>query len=193
MTIEGEKITALILAGGLGTRMRNQDKGWVHYRNQPLIHHAINIVKPQVGQIALSFNRNPERYLALSYPASVDIKPDYQGPLAGLLSCRKIIETPYTFVMPCDMPNLPSDVVSRLADQIGRKDIAVAHDGHRLQSLIFIVRSEVIDSIDNYFSTGKRSARGWIESLNGVVVDFADAGSDFLNINKEPGSGNQSP
>ncbi len=185
MTIETEKITALILAGGKGTRMGNQDKGWVHYKNLPLIHHAIDIVKPQVGQIVLSFNRNPERYLALSYPACKDIKPDYQGPLAGILSCRDTIETPYTLVIPCDMPNLAANIVSRLASEIQRNDIAVAHDGRRLQPLIFLVRSELIDSIDIYLTEGNRSVRGWIESLNKVVVDFADTGSDFWNINEE--------
>lgn len=176
-------ITALILAGGKGQRMNFQDKGWVSYRDKPLIQHAIDIVIPQVDNIVISYNQNEARYAGLPYPGSTDIIPGYPGPLMGILSCKKLISTPLFFVMPCDMPDLPLDIVSQLYSKIGGHDLAVAHDGDRLQPLIFLAKRQLIDSIEYYLEKGDHSVKGWVDSVDNVVVDLAGQHAAFRNLN----------
>jgi molybdopterin-guanine dinucleotide biosynthesis protein A len=177
-------VTALILAGGKGRRMNFQDKGWISYRDKPLIQHAIDIANPQVDNIVISYNQNEAGYASLPYARSTDIEPGYPGPLMGILSCKKLIPAGFIFVLPCDMPDLPPDIVNRLYSKMGSHDLAVAHDGNRLQPLIFLAKTQLIDSIEHYLEKGNRSVRGWVDSVDYVVVDFASQRAAFWNLNE---------
>ncbi|MBQ74870.1 MAG: molybdenum cofactor guanylyltransferase [Gammaproteobacteria bacterium] len=177
-------VTALILAGGMGRRMGHQDKGWVSYKGKPLIQHAINTALPQVQDIVISYNQNEVRYSALPYRCATDLTPGFLGPLMGVLSCRKLISTELSFIMPCDTPGLPYDIVSRLLASLGDHELAVVHDGIRLQPLIFLTRTQLIDSIEFYLEAGNRTVAGWLNSMDTVVVDLSDQQSAFWNLNE---------
>lgn len=177
-------VTALILAGGRGSRMEYQDKGWVSYKNKPLIQHAIDIAAPQVRDIVISYNQSETRYSALPYKGTTDQIPGYLGPLMGILSCAELIATDLTFVMPCDTPGLSLDIVAQLMKSIGSRGLAVVHDGIRLQPLVFLVRTQLIDSIEFYLATGDRSVTGWVNSVDNVVVDLSSQQSAFWNLNE---------
>jgi len=178
------RVTALILAGGQGSRMNHQDKGWISYKGKPLIQHAIDIATPQVQQIVISYNQNPTRYAALPYPGTTDLTPGYLGPLMGVLSCRDLISTGLTFVMPCDSPGLPADIVAHLIASMKNHGLAVVHDGTRLQPLIFLVKTQLIDSIKFYLESEEHSVTGWINSMDNVVVDLSGQQSSFWNLNE---------
>jgi molybdopterin-guanine dinucleotide biosynthesis protein A len=78
---------ALILAGGRGTRMGNQDKGWVKWQDQALIEHMLGVLKNQEHaprSIYISANRNQGPYENLGYLVLTDQRPSFQGPLAGI-------------------------------------------------------------------------------------------------------------
>ncbi|MCZ6503738.1 MAG: molybdenum cofactor guanylyltransferase [Gammaproteobacteria bacterium] len=177
-------VTALILAGGKGSRMDHQDKGWISYKDKPLIQHAIDIARPQVQDIVISYNQNESRYAALPFRCTADLTPGYLGPLMGILSCRVLVSTDLTFVMPCDIPGLPLDIVARLMTSMESHELAVIHDGTRLQPLIFLVRTQLIGSIKFYLATGHRSVTGWVNSVDNVVVNLSDQQSAFWNLNE---------
>lgn len=164
--------------------MNFQDKGWIWYRGKPLIQHAIDIATPQVDNIVISYNQNEARYANLPYPRSTDVTPDYPGPLMGLLSCKKLISTELFCVIPCDMPDLPLDIVSHLYSKMGNHDLAVAHDGDHLQPLIFLAKTQLIDSIELYLKMGNRSVKGWVNSVDNVVVQLSDQRAAFRNLNE---------
>lgn len=177
-------ITALILAGGEGRRMNFQDKGWVRYHNKPLIQHAIDRVIRQVDKIVISYNQNEARYAGLSYARSTDITQGFPGPLTGVVSCKKHITTELFLVIPCDMPNLPLDMVNKLLSKLKNHDLAVAHDGDRLQPLVFLAKTHLIDSIEPYLEVGYSSARGWVNSVDNVIVEFSGQQAAFINLNE---------
>ena len=51
-------LTAIILAGGHGSRMGGLDKGLVPLNNNPLISYAIKAVIQHVSEIMISANRS---------------------------------------------------------------------------------------------------------------------------------------
>ena len=55
-------ITGLILAGGQGSRMGGIDKGLQLLGGKPMVAHVIARLAPQVDEILVNANRNPERY-----------------------------------------------------------------------------------------------------------------------------------
>ena len=77
-------ITGLILAGGAGRRVDGRDKGLIPWRGKPLIAHVCDRLKPQIGELLVSCNRNHLSYKAYSDVVITDSRQDFQGPLAGL-------------------------------------------------------------------------------------------------------------
>ncbi|HCW21924.1 MAG TPA: molybdenum cofactor guanylyltransferase, partial [Achromobacter sp.] len=76
----------MILAGGQGSRMNQQDKGLVLLRGQPLVAHVADRLAPQVGRLIVSANRHQDRYAQYGQVVE-DGEPAlgaFQGPLLGI-------------------------------------------------------------------------------------------------------------
>jgi molybdopterin-guanine dinucleotide biosynthesis protein A len=101
--ISKNEISAVILAGGQGSRMGGKDKGLIEFRNLPLIAYAVNVAKDRVNEIFISANRSLEDYSKYG-KVIVDDLEGYQGPLAGISKALKVCSSNYLLVLPCDSP-----------------------------------------------------------------------------------------
>ena len=178
-------ITGVILAGGKGRRMQGKDKGLIELNGKLLIQHVISAIAPQVGQLVINANRNLQQYANLGYPVVSDSMDDYQGPLAGFLAAMNSIDTPDLVSVPCDGPMLPHDLVQRLVAERERAaaDIAVAHDGRRLQPVYALVPTRLRQDLKAFLDSGERKIDLWYAQHNLVQVDFSDSPEAFININ----------
>lgn len=178
-------ITAVILAGGKGRRMQGEDKGLIELNGKLLIQHVISAIAPQVGQLVINANRNLQQYADLGYAVVSDSMDDYQGPLAGFLATMNSIDTPELVTVPCDGPMLPHDLVKRLIT--GRNqaaaDIAVAHDGQRLQPVYALMPTRLKQDLKAFLESGGRKIDLWYARHQVVHVDFSDIPEAFININ----------
>ena len=86
--------------------------------------------------------------------------------------------------MPCDTPELPLDIIAQPMTPRESPALAVVHDGTRLQPLILLTKTLLIDSIEFYLSTGDRSVTGRVHSVDNVVIDLSSQQSAFWNLNK---------
>lgn len=181
-----DPVTAVILAGGQGSRMGGADKGLVDYQGRPLIEWALNALRPQAGSILISANRNLDTYAAYGYRVLPDTLPDYPGPLAGVLAALESIEAGWLVVVPCDTPHLPADLVARLQQAASQAEVplAVAADDARIHHTCFIVRADQRAALAAYLANGGRAVRHWQAGLPSVAVTFDAAG--FANLN-QPG------
>lgn len=179
------QITAVILAGGKGRRMQGKDKGLIELNGTLLIQHVISAIAPQVGQLVINANRNLQRYAELGYPVISDTMNDYQGPLAGFLATMNCIDTAELVSVPCDGPLLPHDLVKRLiaGRDLAAADIAVAHDGHRLQPVYTLVPTRLKQDLKAFLDSGGRKIDLWYARHPVVHVDFSDTPEAFSNIN----------
>ena len=184
MTDESE-LTAVILAGGRGRRMSGQDKGLLPFEGRPLVSHVIDAIAARVSPVVINANRNIEAYQRFGCPVIVDRLDGYQGPLAGFLAALGSIETPDALFLPCDTPRLNPGLVDRLqaARAAEKADIAVAHDGTRLQSVCAIVPVRLKESLQHFLDRGERKIDRWYALHKVVVVDFSDQAEMFVNIN----------
>lgn len=177
-----QPVSAIILAGGRGSRMGYVDKGLVELDGKRLIEHVIDRIRDYVNELIISCNRNLDEYQR--YGAVVpDREPGFPGPLMGILSASTQVSTSLCLVVPCDMPGLPEDLCRRLVAGLGSHDACVVHDGHRLQPLVALIRRQVIGSIDDYLSSGNSSVKGWLDRIGTVTLDFSDQPNAFKNIN----------
>lgn len=180
-----DHITCVILAGGRGSRMRNADKGLLTLNERPLVAHAIDAVKPQAAQVLISANRSAERYRRFGYPVLADELPDYQGPLAGILTALSAAQTPLLLTVPCDSPWLCADLGPRLYRALRDADaeLAVADDGKRIHPVVSLMRVAVRDSLAQFLASGQRKIDIWYRELNVCHADFRDAKDCFANLN----------
>lgn len=180
-----EAVTGVVLAGGLGRRMGQVDKGLQLLQDKPMVAWVIERLAPQVGALLINANRNGERYAAFAYPVVADAIPDFAGPLAGLHAALSAAETPFVVTAPCDSPFLPVDLVFRLFSALTAADaeIAVARTGDQPHPVFCLCRREVLPHLTAYLLAGERKFERWYSSLKTVEVAFDDQVAAFENIN----------
>jgi molybdenum cofactor guanylyltransferase len=178
-------LTAVILAGGRGHRMNDLDKGLLLLDGRPLVRHVVDAFSRQVPRMLVNANRNAAAYAALGFPVFGDELEGYQGPLAGFLAGLNRVETPDALFLPCDTPFLKPVLVDRLreARDAEQAEIAVAHDGRRLQSVCAIVPVRLAASLRAYLDAGDRKIDLWYARHRVAVVDFPDEAEMFVNVN----------
>jgi molybdopterin-guanine dinucleotide biosynthesis protein A len=118
-----EKVSALILAGGLSERM-GRDKAWMELGGMPLVEHVSRRILPLANELIFSTNR-PEQFEALlnRLPVAAHLVADRApsaGPLSGIASGLSTAANDLVLVLATDMPfvhlGLLSHMVSLAAD-----------------------------------------------------------------------------
>lgn len=178
-------ITGVILAGGLGRRMGGVDKGLQELRGRPLAAWVVERLAPQVDELLINANQNPERYAAFGHRVVADRIPDFAGPLAGLHAALSAATHPWVATAPCDSPFLPADLVARLsrAQQAGGADLAVARTFDQPHPVFCLCKRELLPHLTAYLHSGERKFDRWYATLKTVEVSFNDEAAAFENIN----------
>lgn len=191
--IPKQDITAVILAGGRGSRMGGVDKGLQNFHGMPLAVQTLMRLAPQVGEVMINANRNLAAYESFGVPVWPDALADYAGPLAGFLTGLERCETPYLLTVPCDTPLFPQDLAARLAEALEREgaDIAMAaareEDGQvRTQPVFCLLKHELMESLVRFTHEGGRKIDKWTALHKQAIVTFDAPGDDaraFFNAN----------
>lgn len=183
-------ITAIVLAGGQGSRLNHQDKGLVEWHDRPFISHICSTLRHDTQHLIISCNRNHKDYSSYADEVVSDYREDYQGPLSGIESSLRLVKTPFALLYPCDCPIVPADYVVKLYAVASQTGFAYAYDGERIQPLMSLFRTEYLESVETYLEKGKRSVIGWIKENDyekaANQVDFSAQSEDFINVNTPP-------
>lgn len=183
--IDPQRLTALVLAGGQSRRMGGRDKGLLPFGEGVLIGHVLDAVRPQVGAVLISANRNQDEYRRFGHPVLADPIEGFQGPLAGFLAGLEQMHSEYLLTLPCDGPVVVPDLAQRLAEGLVQAgaEIAVAHDGERLQPVYALLHRGVLEGLRQALAGGERKIDRWYPRHRWVTVDFSDVPEQFRNIN----------
>jgi molybdopterin-guanine dinucleotide biosynthesis protein A len=185
MPTNTQNITAVILAGGQGSRLGGVDKGLILLQKIPLVQHVIKRIQPQVENIVISANRNINAYADLGFSVYEDEISDFAGPLAGILKALQECQGEWLLTIPADSPFIADDLAQRLIQNIEDNKIAIAHDGERLQPTFALIHTSLQSSLKEFLQKGERKTRVWMQQQPHTIVDFADQANAFININTE--------
>ena len=119
---EGRTVIAIVLAGGLASRMGGEEKGFLRVGGVPIIERILAALRGQCETIVINANGDPARFAALGCLVVPDTLPDHLGPLAGLLAGFDHVAThhpgdSFVLTVPADAPFLPENLVARLEDR----------------------------------------------------------------------------
>ncbi|WP_025770612.1 molybdenum cofactor guanylyltransferase MobA [Thioalkalivibrio sp. HK1] len=197
-TYPKDRITALVLAGGRARRMGGKDKGLIPLVGKPMIAHTLRALENQAARVIINANRHLDRYRAIgNCPVIMDpvIEGEkdegsaeaiaFAGPLAGMASGLEASTTPLVLTVPCDAPLLDETLGPRLHAALEREkaEIAVAHDGKRLQPTFALLTRPLLPDLLAFLTQGGRKIDRWYATRHTLSVDFSDRPRGFANIN----------
>ena len=184
--LKDKDVTAVVLAGGRARRMGGDDKGLIEVGGRAMVQWVASAMAKQCATVVVNANRNAERYHQLTGCRVLkDLSDDYAGPLAGMISALTRCETPLLACVPCDSPLLAVDLVSRLKSALSARDadLAVAHDGERMQPVFALLKRELLGSMQTFVQDGGRKIDAWYAQHNTALAPFDDRPDMFDNIN----------
>src|SRR5258706_8759083 len=169
-------VTGVVLAGGQGSRMGGVDKGLQEFRGKPMAAHAIERLAPQVDELLVNANRNPEAYARFGHRVIADEIEGFAGPLAGFERGLAHASGDLVVTVPCDSPFLPLDLVARLRAALEREgaELAVAKTGEQAHPVFCLMRASVLPSLREFLASGQRKIDRWYATLAVALVDFDD-------------------
>ncbi len=106
---------ALILAGGMGSRLGYQEKSLIDINGKPLIAYVIGALGKAVDNIIISVRDREQGELIDSRMPGYEFAYDTyknRGPLAGIFSGLSACDDEYCFIAACDMPFINENIVA---------------------------------------------------------------------------------
>lgn len=186
--IDAKQITGVILAGGRGRRLSadgaGADKALIELNGRPLIAHAIERLRDQVGVLLINANGDPARFRCFDVPVIADAEADFAGPLAGMATGLAAARTEWIACVPCDCPRFPLDLVRQLAICAARaaRPAALARTASGVQPVFALLSKALREPLTKALARGERKAERWFAGVGALEVQFDDEAA-FVNIN----------
>jgi molybdopterin-guanine dinucleotide biosynthesis protein A len=160
-----------------------------------MVAHVIERFAPQVDELLVNANRNPEDYARFGHRVIADEIEGFAGPLAGFERGLAYASGSLVVTVPCDSPFLPLDLVARLRAALDREnaELAVAKTGDQAHPVFSLMRRGVHASLREFLTSGQRKIDKWYGALRVVEVSFDDVADAFLNINTREDLANLEP
>lgn len=177
-----QQVNGVILAGGQARRMGGKDKGLIVFGDRPLYQHVLERLRPQVSELAISANRNHERYEQSGLTVFGDTLPGFFGPLAGMLSGLEHSRCEWTAFVPCDVPFIPADIVKTLWQGKQQAPAAYIDDGERSHPTIALMHRSLAPALRDYLERGERKLMLFLHSIGAQQVSYLRPAC-FINFN----------
>lgn len=181
---EQNKIAGVVLAGGMGRRMGQQDKGLVEFAGRPLVDYAICSMQAITPHVGISANRHVDRYQEWSLPVIPDVNQDFLGPLAGVYAALEYFKADVLLVMPCDSPFFGPQHLLQLFQALGAdQDVVIASDGQSHHPVFMALKTHLKDNLGRYLAANGRKVQDWVRQQAWAAVEFNETANLFTNIN----------
>ena len=162
MNINSANLSALVLCGGLSSRM-GTDKGLKEDEGTPWAQQLYSRLS-ELG-ISTYLSVRPDQQSGYSrrmpdIPLLVDeVLTEINGPLRGLLSAHRFLPQHHWLLTPCDVPRLGVDVfsywVSTFQQQHPPFEAVISRTEKRLQPVCGIYSQEGLDSLNTLYQQGR--------------------------------------
>ena len=178
--ISKEQITAVILAGGKSSRFGSNKADFV-VDGKTLLERSLDLMKSCFSDVCISSN-NPEHY-KYGFPVIEDSVKNL-GPIGGIYSVLKIIQTEYAFFISVDMPLLTKRTVDRIVSNVNFQDVLVPKSGWKIEPLCGVYRSSIVKEIENQIEKRDYKLLNLYENIHVEYINFP-ASEEFININSQ--------
>lgn len=191
-------VVGVLLAGGQSRRMGGGDKCLRNLGGRPMLAGIIERLRPQVSEMVISANGDPDRFAQFDLPVIADPIGGYAGPLVGVLAGLQWLAASgaegvtHIATIPTDAPFFPSDLVGQLqVAQDGKPDrvVLAASDG-RTHPVCGLWPVSLAGDLEAALRNGTRKVLDWTDLHDTVIQPFAMVSVDgreidpFFNTNR---------
>ena len=174
-------IDAVILAGGLSSRM-GEDKSLIKLNKKKLISHVMATIKPQVNKVWINTNKVLDEF-----PKDIQFADSVQpsiGPLGGMFSALKKIESEWIQFCPNDCPFLPSDLVKKMYAKKNNENIKALLPlvNNKYEPTFLLCHRSVISTMTSFIEAKNYKLMDWVKANNFQGIEFLDDKA-FVNMN----------
>lgn len=189
----GTAVLGAILAGGQSRRMGGIEKALQELAGRTLLEHVMSRARPQVTDLVLNANGDPDRFAAYRLVVLPDVVDGFAGPLAGILTVLEWAmehrpDLRWVATFPADAPFVPTDYVARLMAALQREgaELACAASGGRSHPVCGLWDVGLAGDLrDALIEEDIRKIDVWTARHRLVEVAFEDTDTDpFFNINR---------
>ena len=185
MKILKNEISGVVLTGGRGRRVGEQDKGLLLFDGRKIIEKQIDWLDKQVAQVYISANRNIECYRAYGKAVITDGNLNFSGPLTGISRVLEYCTTNWLFVQPVDMPLLPDDTIERLILAAkGDRPAYFLKSTQREHYLSMLISKSVLTDLQKYLNSGNSRVRDFLYEVKAESINPGITEQEFANYNK---------
>ncbi len=180
MDIE-KNTTGVLLMGGKGSRMGYVDKSSLTYQGTRFFDIAIKALS-RFSSTVVSANGMDEKWIG-DCRVVQDIVD--AGPLGGIYSVLKTIDTMYMFVISCDMPYMNDAMIAHVLEQAEEGYMAyVPRIGEKIEPLCTLYRTDILAYVENNIKDGKFSIRKLFDEIPTQYIEMSkEAKQTFFNVN----------
>jgi molybdopterin-guanine dinucleotide biosynthesis protein A len=182
----GKPMTAVVLAGGRGRRMK-ADKAGLAVGGRTLLEHVLAQIEPYFDEVLISLSPGQSLRLEKKMRAGTlriveDATPGL-GPLGGVLAGLKAARHEACAVIACDIPDIDLPLLRAVVRAAEDAETAVPVGPTGLHEPLFAVyRRSVVPQIEAILAGGERSILPLYERTRTAFVRFEDSGR-IRNLN----------
>lgn len=177
-------ISALILAGGKSSRMNGNNKAFLSYNDKSFLENIIGALE-DIDNIYISVD-DKEKYKNLKFPL---IEDEYKeiGPIGGMYSAFKKINSDFIIVIACDMPLVSKEFIKFLKESVREEDncLVIEDSENRLYPLGGIYNKRILPVIEEMIDKNDYKLMNLIKNVNGRKIKLKDEKLDksLINVN----------
>lgn len=179
---------AVILSGGLNTRMAGQNKAFLDVGGHSILNRLLNGLQPLFEEILL-VTRDPQSYVNIPVKVVVDLYED-RSSLTGIHAGLVHAKADFAFVVPCDTPFLQPAVIRMLLNALEPDlDVVVPLVEEHYEPLCAIYSKKCIPEIEAQLDCGDYKIYNFfdrmkVKTLSADQIKAADPGLlSFFNVN----------
>ncbi|MDN6599896.1 MAG: molybdenum cofactor guanylyltransferase, partial [Tetragenococcus koreensis] len=173
-------VTGVILCGGKSKRM-GFDKALINFNGQYVLEETALTLKkifPNVLLVTDHKQKFPTRLLA----NHVFLEDEFiqKGPLGGLVTALRHIDTPYLFLVACDIPSITVTKISQLFEYVEDEQV-ILFSGEKLETLFAFYHRSCLPQFEKQLATDDGKIRTAFDYLD--VKKVKKKNIDIVNIN----------
>ncbi len=143
-------VTGVILAGGRSRRM-GQDKATLVVDGERMIERTLRVIRPLFSRILIAGDR-PDLASA-TVPAIPDRYPG--SALGGIHGGLAAAETPWIFVLPCDLPYPDASLIRRMLDCRPGFEVVIPPTAHGLEPVFALYHKNSLPLMEGMLQRGE--------------------------------------
>ena len=176
--------TLAILAGGKSTRMNNNNKALLLYKEKKFIDHIIAAGKDYKEIIIVANDKSPYNNLDLRIVADIHRG---NGPLSGIHSALVNSSTDKVLCVACDMPFINRETLKILGEYDEGYEVLVPVVSDRMQPLCAVYSKKIINKLEEELLNNNNKLQLVIKKLDYKIINGNDEKlfleENFQNIN----------